>query len=89
MKLGIVIRGAGFISPRIFINANKPQCFLMLCGIRSLINIHVDCYGSMSDWCGTGVVIFRRRSANTRVNNLKVIGSLITLRYNLSTAGGK
>lgn len=61
----------------------------MLCGIWGFIKVHADFYISMSNWCGIGAVIFRRRSANIRVNNLKVIGSLITLKYNLSTAGGK
>lgn len=27
MKLGIIIRDAGFISPRIFINVYETQCF--------------------------------------------------------------
>lgn len=34
MKLGIVIREAGFIYPQIFINVHKTQCFLYLAGFE-------------------------------------------------------
>lgn len=34
MKLGIVIREAGFISSRIFINGYKTQCFQYLVGFE-------------------------------------------------------
>lgn len=34
MKLGIVIREAGFISPQVFINVYKIQCFLYLAGFE-------------------------------------------------------
>lgn len=35
MKLGIVIRGAGFISPRIFINIYKTQCVQCFAGFET------------------------------------------------------
>lgn len=69
MKLGIVIREAGFISSRIFINVYKTQCFQMLCGILGFIKVHADFYISMLNWCGNGAILFERDPTRGKVND--------------------
>ena len=61
MKLGIIIREACFIFSYMSI---KPSIFNALQDLK-IIKLHAVFYTLISNWCGIGVQIFRRKSFNT------------------------